>query len=57
LISAFERQHGSVSCRQLIGCDLTTEAGQRFFIESNLIERCYQYAADATRLAMTLIAE
>jgi C_GCAxxG_C_C family probable redox protein len=57
LISGFERQHGSVNCRQLIGCDLATEAGQRFFMENNLIERCYQYAADATRLAMTQIAE
>lgn len=56
LICAFERQHGSVNCRQLIGCDLTTEAGQRFFMENNLIERCYQYAADATRLAISLIA-
>jgi C_GCAxxG_C_C family probable redox protein len=29
LISHFERQYGSVNCRQLIGCDLATEAGQQ----------------------------
>jgi C_GCAxxG_C_C family probable redox protein len=57
LISRFEKQHGSVNCRQLIGCDLATEAGQLYFMENNLMERCYQYAGDATRLALSLIAE
>jgi C_GCAxxG_C_C family probable redox protein len=57
LISRFERQNGSVNCRQLIGCDLATEAGQRYFMENNLMEHCLQYAEDATRLAVSLIAE
>jgi C_GCAxxG_C_C family probable redox protein len=57
LIRGFEGQHGSVNCRQLLGCDLATEAGQRFFMENNLMERCYQYAGDATGLAITLLAE
>jgi len=57
LISAFEKQYGSVNCRQLIGCDLSTEAGQRYFMENNLMERCLQCAADATSMAVSLIAE
>jgi C_GCAxxG_C_C family probable redox protein len=57
LISLFERQYGTVNCRQLIGCDLATESGQRYFTENNLMERCLQYAEDATRIAITLIAE
>jgi len=57
LISRFERQYGYVNCRQLIGCDLATEAGQRYFLENNLMERCLQYAEDATRMAISLIAE
>jgi len=57
LISLFERQYGSVNCRQLIGCDLATEEGQRYFLENNLMERCLQYAEDATRMAISLIAE
>jgi C_GCAxxG_C_C family probable redox protein len=55
LISAFEKQYGSVNCRQLIGCDLATEAGQRYFMENNLMERCLQCAADATSMAVSLI--
>ena len=57
LISLFERRYGSVNCRQLIGCDLTTESGQRFFLENHLMDCCLQYAEDATRMAISLIAE
>jgi C_GCAxxG_C_C family probable redox protein len=57
LISQFERQYGSVNCRQLIGCDLAAEAGQRYFLENQLMEHCLQYAAEATRFAITLLAE
>ena len=57
LISQFERQFGSVNCRQLMGCDLATEAGQRTFMENNLMERCYQYAQEATRMAISLMVE
>jgi len=57
LIGRFERQYGSVNCRQLIGCDLATETGQQYFIENNLMERCLQYAEGATRMAISLIAE
>jgi C_GCAxxG_C_C family probable redox protein len=57
LVSQFEGQFGSVNCRQLIGCDLASEAGQRTFMENNLMERCYQYAAEATRMAISLMAE
>ena len=57
LIHAFEEQYGSVNCRQLIGCDLATESGQRYFMENNLMESCLQYAEGATRLAISLIAE
>jgi C_GCAxxG_C_C family probable redox protein len=57
LISQFEREYGSVNCRQLIGCDLATEAGQRYFMENHLMESCIQYAENATRMAISLIAE
>ena len=57
LIGTFEKQYGSVNCRQLIGCDLATEAGQRYFMENNLMERCLQCAADATSMAVSLIDE
>ena len=57
LIDQFEGLYGSVNCRQLIGCDLATEAGQLYFMENHLIERCWQYAEEATRIAVILIDE
>ena len=57
MISLFERQFGSSNCRQLIGCDFATEAGQRYFVENHLMESCLQYAAHATRMALALIDE
>jgi C_GCAxxG_C_C family probable redox protein len=57
LISSFENQYGSANCHDLIGCDLATEAGQRYFVENHLMERCLQCAADATSMAVSLIDE
>ena len=57
LIGRFERQYGSINCRQLIGCDLATETGQRYFMENHLMESCLQYAEGATSMALSLIAE
>jgi C_GCAxxG_C_C family probable redox protein len=57
LIGQFEKQFGSVNCRQLIGCDLSTEEGQRYFQDNNLMEHCLQYAEEATRMAISLTGE
>jgi C_GCAxxG_C_C family probable redox protein len=55
LLSMFETRFGSTNCRDLVGCDLGTEEGQRKFKEGNLIEHCTNYTEEATRMAMTLI--
>ena len=57
LISVFEEQYGTVNCRQLLGCDLATEAGQRYFMENHLMDSCLQYAEGVTSTALSLIAE
>ncbi len=57
LIGLFEVQYGTVNCRQLLGCDLATEAGQRYFMEHHLMESCLQYAEAATTMAISLITE
>jgi len=57
LINRFEKQYGSVNCRQLMGCDLATGAGQQYFVEHNLMNSCLKYAEDATRMTVSLISE
>jgi C_GCAxxG_C_C family probable redox protein len=51
LITAFERQHGSCTCRVLLeGCDLRTAEGQRRFKERDLLHKtclgCVQTVAE-----------
>ena len=55
LVRWFEKRFGSTNCKQLIGCDLNTEAGQRKYIANNLHANCKSYTEEATRLAMALI--
>ncbi len=57
LIDIFERRFGSTNCRQLIGCDLSTEEGQETFRSNNLIEECKRFTEEATRMAISLMAE
>jgi C_GCAxxG_C_C family probable redox protein len=55
LIIRFESQYGSINCLQLLGCDLATEAGQRYFMENHLMGSCLKYAEGATSMALSLI--
>lgn len=55
LINSFEGKFGSTSCFGLTGCDLSTEQGQISFGEQGLIDKCYQFTEEATRMAMKLV--
>jgi C_GCAxxG_C_C family probable redox protein len=52
LMQRFEAKHGSCLCRTLLqGCDLSTEEGQRFFKENDLLnktcKRCVETVVQA----------
>ena len=55
LVQRFEDKFGSRNCHQLTGCDLSTPEGQERFKANNVIDRCYQYAEEATRIALQLL--
>jgi C_GCAxxG_C_C family probable redox protein len=42
-IDEFTKANGTVQCRDLLGCDLSTEEGQKFFKEQNLKSKCREY--------------
>ena len=42
-IKEFAIEKGTAKCRDLLGCDLTTEEGQKFFKENKLRENCLGY--------------
>lgn len=55
LLDHFEKEFGSSNCRELTGCDLGTEAGQKYFKENKIVDKCIGYTEAATRMAMALI--
>jgi len=42
-IKEFVKEKGTARCRDLLGCDLTTEEGQKIFKEKKLRENCMGY--------------
>jgi C_GCAxxG_C_C family probable redox protein len=55
LIGRFEEKFGTTNCKELTGCDLGTEKGQKAFKANNLMKECRQFTEEATRMAMTII--
>lgn len=56
-LTQFQERFGSTNCRVLVGCDLGTPAGQAYYKENHLVERCLQYTQGATEIALAVLAE
>ena len=49
--SKFAARHGSITCRELIGCDLSTSEGQAQAKEKNVFElKCRKFVYDAAEI-------
>jgi len=52
----FISRHGNISCKELLGCNLQTPEGQKFFTENNFKElKCIRYVHDASELAEAML--
>jgi C_GCAxxG_C_C family probable redox protein len=57
LLTRFEKEFGHVTCRELTGCDFTTEAGRiRYADEKMWATKCGQYIAGATAIVFEIIS-
>ena len=56
-IDEFHEKNGTIKCRDLLGCDLTSEEGQKFFKEHNLRENCRNYIRFCCELLDKYLAE
>ncbi len=56
-IKQFEDMFGSTNCRQLINCDLGIQEGRQQFITGNIIIKCKNFTAEATRMVLSIIDE
>jgi len=50
-IEEFEKEKGTVNCRKLLGCDLLTDEGQKYFNDHKLRDNCTGFV----RLACDLL--
>jgi C_GCAxxG_C_C family probable redox protein len=57
LMRKFKGRFGSTTCRSLIQIDISTEEGRAAYGERGLHSQCSEYIAEATRLAMKLLAD
>ncbi|MCP4433083.1 MAG: C_GCAxxG_C_C family protein [Gammaproteobacteria bacterium] len=55
LINGFKGEFGSTNCKELLGCDLGTNEGQKEFSENDLHLKCREYTGKATELAREII--
>ena len=54
----FASLHGSLRCKDLLGCDLNTEEGQAQFKAQKLRDtKCLEYVRDACRLLEEMLPE
>ncbi len=54
----FIAKHGTVSCKELLSCDLKTPEGQKYFKENNFkTTRCARYVHDAAEIVDAMLDE
>lgn len=50
-VSKFKFRNGSITCKKLLGCDISTPEGMKFAKEQNLIDTlCPKFIRDATEI-------
>lgn len=58
LFDEFRKQHGSTVCRELLGCDISTEAGMRQAKEQGVFTtRCPEFIRGATWIVERFLEE
>jgi len=58
LLQRFEKEFGSTICRELTGCDFTTQTGRKKYADEKLWEtKCRQIIESATSMVFDLISE
>ena len=56
-VEDFTREKGTIKCRDLINCDLSSEEGQKYFKDHNLKEHCRGYVRLCCELLDKYLAE
>jgi C_GCAxxG_C_C family probable redox protein len=58
LADQFIAKHGSILCKELLGCKLLTPEGQQYYKEQNLREtKCAKYVHDCTEMVEAILLD
>ncbi len=56
-VKQFISRFGSTNCKELTGCDLGTDEGQKYFKENDMRNKCRVFTEEATRISLALVKE
>ncbi len=56
-VRQFISRFGSTNCKELTGCDLGTDEGQKYFKENDMRNKCRVFTEEATRISLALVKE
>ncbi len=52
----FQEIHGSIICKELLGCDITTAEGREYYDQNEFFEKkCLQYVKDSAKILEDMI--
>jgi len=52
----FQEMHGSIICRELLGCDINTPEGKDYYDRNDFFEKkCFQYVKDSAKILEELL--
>ena len=46
----FQKNHGSLLCREITGCNINTHEGMEYFDQNNLLEKCFNCVKNAAEI-------
>jgi len=52
----FRRVHGSILCSDIVGCDLNTPEGRKYYKDNNLTEKCARCVGDSAGLLRSYLS-
>jgi C_GCAxxG_C_C family probable redox protein len=55
-LRTFQKVHGTISCRKLLGVDVTTKKGIKEYKKRNLHSQCEHFVSTAVEVAETLLS-
>ena len=52
----FQEMHGSINCKELLGCDINTPEGKEYYDQNDFFEKkCFEYVKDSAKILKEML--